>query len=252
MGDSTNEAVTADDVLAVVMAGGQSERMRTTAGPAHKALVRVAGVSLLERNLNALIANGFRTIAVTVSRRDAPVIEFVENQARELARAHHASVRCFVEPEPLGNMGAVRELSDGPSHLLVVYVDNVSTFHLRNFFTHHVHRRAALTIATHFESFTTPFGELEVRDGDVVSYAEKPARRVRIASGFYAVEGAALAAIPRGRLDAAGLFRRLSEAGRRISAFDHDSAWVDVNDAAALARAERLVTENPRAFASVP
>jgi NDP-sugar pyrophosphorylase family protein len=238
-------------VVAVVMAGGKSERMRMSAGT-HKALVHIGGITLLERNLRSLLAHDFRDIVVTVSHRDTEMIAFVRGKAHELSESHGASIRSFVEAEPLGNMGAVRELSGGPDHLLVSYVDNFTTFDLRSFFVHHLERRASLTIAAHFESHAPPFGELELRDGDVVAYNEKPQRRVRIASGFFAVEAASLREIPHGRLDAAGLFRRFADSGRRVAAFEHDSAWVDVNDAAALARAEQLLAENSGAFAFTP
>ncbi len=47
---------------ALIMAGGASERMRASHGSAHKALVEVLGVPMLEQNLSALLAFGYRDI----------------------------------------------------------------------------------------------------------------------------------------------------------------------------------------------
>ncbi len=52
---------------AIIMAGGRSERMRSTAGQTHKALISVLGVPMIERNLLALFAQGFRNVIVAVS-----------------------------------------------------------------------------------------------------------------------------------------------------------------------------------------
>ena len=44
---------------ALIMAGGCSLRMRASLGGRHKAMVEVLGVSMLERNIMALLAHGF-------------------------------------------------------------------------------------------------------------------------------------------------------------------------------------------------
>ena len=55
--------------VALIMAGGRSERMRATLGCQHKALVRVLGVCMLERNICKLLSFGFREIVVAISSR---------------------------------------------------------------------------------------------------------------------------------------------------------------------------------------
>ena len=76
--------------IAIVMAGGRSARMRASAGPAHKALVPVLGVSLLERNLCALLAEDFGRIAVAVSAEEPEVERCVLERGRALAAARNA------------------------------------------------------------------------------------------------------------------------------------------------------------------
>ena len=96
--------------LAVIMAGGRSARMRATAGPAHKALVPVLGVALLERNLCTLLAQGFRDVAVAVSAHEPDVERWVLGRGRALATAVRARLDCLKETSARGTIGAIAGL----------------------------------------------------------------------------------------------------------------------------------------------
>ena len=72
---------------ALIMAGGRSERMRTSGGPLHKALVPVLGVPMIERNLCGFLSEGFHRIVVAISASEQAVAEYVEGRGRALANA---------------------------------------------------------------------------------------------------------------------------------------------------------------------
>ena len=128
--------------------------------------------------------------------------------------------------------------------LLVVFADNLTTLDLAAIVGHHRKARAALTTAVHFEPFRIPFGEVEVRDGWVVSYTEKPEHRVLVSSGVLVLGPAAIARIPRGRpTGISWLANQLLAAGERIAAFPHQASWIDVNDMGAAERAEHALPD---------
>jgi len=107
---------------------------------------------------------------------------------------------------------------------------------------HHRQVGAELTLAVHLEPFRIPFGEVEVRDGMIVAYAEKPEHRVLVSSGVMVLGPAAIARIPRGQATGISwLANRLLAAGARIAALPHDAPWIDVNDLAAAEDAVRLL-----------
>ena len=66
---------------AIIMAGGQSLRMRESLGREHKALVKVLGVPMLERNLFALLSHGFREIFLAVNAKEELVLAFAKARA---------------------------------------------------------------------------------------------------------------------------------------------------------------------------
>jgi dTDP-glucose pyrophosphorylase len=234
---------------AVVMAGGRSARMRASAGPAHKALVPVLGVSLLERNLCALLAEDFRRIAVAVSAQEPEVERYVLERGRALAAARNVRLDCLKETSPRGTIGAVTALEAGDESVVVVNVDNLAALRLGKLLAFHEAADAAMTIASHVETLQAPCGELRIVDGLVAEYLEKPLKPFAASSGTYVLGPRARALLdPERRWDVPDLVTALIARGERVCAFPHDELWIDVNDAAALARAERLIAEHADAF----
>jgi NDP-sugar pyrophosphorylase family protein len=234
---------------AVINAGGRSQRMAASGIAIHKALVPVLGVPLVERNLCVLLDQGFRDIVIVVSAATPDVEAFVRGRLAILASARGANVECIREVEPLGNMGAARQIATRSADLLVTFVDNLTALHLADLVTQHRQSGASLTIATHTEAFQIPHGELVIADGVVNDYIEKPTKDTRVASGVYALRSDAAAFIPQNRATGAvDLFHLLKDRGEKIAAFEHHAPWIDVNDAAAVRRADNMVADNADMF----
>ncbi len=230
---------------ALIMAGGCSLRMRASLGGRHKAMVEVLGVSMLERNIMALLAHGFHQIVVAISAQEKALIALARGRAARVARAGGATLKVYLERRPLGTIGAAKAIRAGAEHLLIVNVDNLTALDLTAFLSHHRATRAAMTIATHVEPFPIPFGQVSIQKGGVIEYKEKPILPVLLSSGTYVLSPAARRRIPAGRpVGAPELVHILLREKRKVSAFTHSSPWIDVNDAASVERAEALIMAN--------
>lgn len=241
--------------VALMMAGGRGERMLASRGPTPKPLVPVRGVPLIERNLAMLLMAGAREVVVAVPAGLPEIGRWVEGRGRALAAARGATVRCVVETVALGTIGAAAGLWGAAGALPadyavpVVNADNLVALDLRGLVARHREAAAAFTVATHLQPFRIPFGEVEVVDGRLVAYHEKPDHPVRVSSGTYVLGPVALAALAPGeRCDVPTLVTRLLGRGEVVAAYAHATPWIDVNDAASVARAEALVAAHPEAF----
>lgn len=222
---------------ALVMAGGRSERMRASTG-IHKALIQVGGIALIDRNLQALYNQGFLDVVVAVGAHSPEIEECIAARRQQWGSAG-LSLTCLHETIPLGTIGAARLAVLGFDAVVVVNVDNLTTLPLRKVAEFHRDSHAALTIASHSEPFRIPFGQLIIRGSEVLEYREKPIIPVVISSGTYAVSaGAATLIPPDGKFDITQLFTAVKAKGLRVAAFEHECAWVDVNDEAARRKAE--------------
>jgi NDP-sugar pyrophosphorylase family protein len=235
---------------ALIMAGGSSERMRASGCKTHKALRTIHGISLLQRNLETLFFHGFQDVSIAVNQTEEQLFSAVDALG-SLAAEYHAVLRTIREQRPLGTIGAARFMTHLAENVLVVNVDNLTDLDLRAFFEFHVQNQAALTVASHLESFRIPFGQLEISGSRVIAYKEKPSFPVTISSGVYALNRRAMSAIPANeKTHAPDLINWLMQSGELVCCFHHDAWWIDVNDETALAQAEVALARKPLAFAA--
>jgi NDP-mannose synthase len=235
--------------IALVMAGGLGERMRRSLhgeeANVPKPLLPVRGVPLLERCLLAVLRARVREIVVTTPALLPEVAQFVRSRGRDLARAAGASLVVWEEAAPLGTIGAAAGLRGQAEAVLVVNADNLTALRLDGLLDDHESRRPAMSIAAHKQTLVIPFGSVVAEEGRITRYLEKPAFEVPISSGTYVLGPAALDALaPERRASVPRLVERLLAIGAEVRAYGHAAPWVDVNDAAALARAEALVAAN--------
>lgn len=235
--------------LGLIMAGGQGERMRASGVQCPKPLVPIRGVPLLERNLCALLGAGLRQIVVSVPAVIPEIRGFTLSRGRALVEAIGGKISLLEEERPLGNIGCAGRLREAADTVLVVYADNLTAINLRALLDEHHKSGAALTLATHYEPFKMPFGEVRVVDKDIVEYVEKPQYQFLVCSAVSALGPEALNALPLERpTGLSNLAQMLISSGKKVRAFSHTSPWVDVNDATASERAERIVAANLQEF----
>jgi NDP-mannose synthase len=239
--------MTSHGIAALIMAGGRSERMRAGGSRQHKGLRTVLGVPLIECNLRALLWFGFRHLFVAINAEERELAAWLERQGRTIAGSQCATLEVLVETEPLGTIGAVALLPHEIDDAVIVNVDNLTSLDLRELARCHRERAAAATIATHDQPFPIPFGMLELSGQRVVAYREKPKLAVPISSGTCVLSRRAIDRVPKGsRFDVPALIDALLRTDEAVLAWPHQEPWIDVNDEAALAHAQRLLSENAR------
>ena len=204
------------------------------------------GIPLIERNLQHLLELGFTDIFASVSVREEELARWLSNRGRQLAATKQSTLQILFEETPLGTIGAAVLLSPRVLDVLVVNVDNLSSLDVAKMTDFHRRREACATIATHREKVAVAYGALVVEGERIVAYREKPIIHVPVSSGTYVLSRRAIDRIrPGARLDAPDLINQLLGAGETVVAYPHQDWWVDVNDEAALSRAESLLLSQP-------
>ena len=233
--------------VGLVIAGGEGTRMSTSFPATPKALVEVAGISLIEHVVRSFRRAGVREIWFALRHRAEEIIAHIE---RRLNRGDGEQFTFLVEEEPLGTIGALASLRHETRCVLVANGDLLSGIDLRAMLRFHRQQGSDLTIATHQEHHRLKLGEVETGpDHRIVAYHEKPVKEYRISSGTYLVEPGVRALVPVGEWFAfPALVNRALETGLHVAEFFHTEPWFDVNDEHDLTRARDLVREDPAAF----
>jgi 8-oxo-dGTP pyrophosphatase MutT (NUDIX family)/CTP:molybdopterin cytidylyltransferase MocA len=236
-------------VTALLMAGGAGERLQRSLGFGPKPLLPVRGVPLIERNLLMLFGAGFRDIVVSVPAGVPSLRGYLLGRGQLLARAVGAQLRILEEQKPLGTIGCAAVVQRRTDNVLVTNADNLTALDYNVMLAQHQKSGAPLTLAVHRETYTIPHGEVVVEAGQVRSYREKPSRSILIASAASILSTQALDLLranePAGLPD---LVNAMLERGLAVRAYEHNAPWVDVNDGAALKRAEELVSQHSQSF----
>lgn len=236
---------------AFLLAAGLGTRLRPITDHTPKCLVPVGGRPMLDIWLDALAAAGVTEVLVNLHHHAGTV------QAHLARRGGPPAVRTSVEPVLLGSAGTLRAHRDwvrDEELFLTVNADNLTDFDLRVLVD--AHRRAGW-IAT-LSVFRAPrpqdCGIVEVADGIVTGFVEKPAQpRGDLANaGMYAFAPGVLDLVtgPAPRDVGHDLLPRLVG---RAAAVALDGDWfLDIGTPAALdrARAEWPPPARPRRSAS--
>ena len=118
--------------------------MRASGATVPKPLVPIAGATLLERNLGALVRDGWRDVVIAVPAGEPSIGALASTRGRDLLAAAGGRVVVFEETVPMGNMGAAATLAGEADEVLVVYADNLTTLDLAEVAQHHRERGCRL------------------------------------------------------------------------------------------------------------
>lgn len=211
---------------AVLMAGGQGERLRPLTLKTPKPLLQIEGKAIIDYNIEALAACGISDINVSV--------KYLAEQIEEHFASAVAGVKvnCFREDKPLGTIGAVGLLSkpENTDKTLVMNSDLLTTISYEDLYLHHQQRQADITIAVVPYQVSVPFAILDIdADDHVRGLSEKPCYSYYANAGIYLFNDQWLSLLaPDTRTDAPDLIERAIAQGAKVSYFPINGTWIDV------------------------
>lgn len=223
---------------AFLLAAGLGTRLRPLTDTVPKCLVPVAGRPLLDVWLDIFRAAGVDDVLVN--------LHHMPEQVRAHLTEHRwePRVRTIYEPELLGSAGTLRANQDfleTDDVFLAVNGDTLTTFDLRVLIGALESAPDAVAAITVFHApVPEACGILEVDDGVVVSFEEKPdAPRSDLANaGMYAFRRSVLDLVPEGTPVDIGTHLLPRLVGRSVAVPIGDAFLIDVGTPEALARAE--------------
>ncbi|KLU67600.1 MULTISPECIES: sugar phosphate nucleotidyltransferase [Desulfosporosinus] len=139
------------------------------------------------------------------------------------------TIRYSVEKEPLGTAGPLRLVEDLEDHFLVVNGDELTTLDFKALYEHHLRSRADMTVAVHNKAVSSSFGVLEIEDGNITGYREKPSLNYWASMGIYVINKQILSYIPEDeRFDMPDLVQRLLREKARVVGYESQDLWFDI------------------------
>ena len=231
---------------AVILAGGKGSRLRPYTVTIPKPLVPIGDVPILEVLIRQLHHQGFDRITVSVGHLASLIRAFCGNGER-----WGVPIDYLFEERALGTIGCLGMLPDlGPEdRVLVVNGDTLTDLDMAA--VHAAHDLGdAITLCASQRAVEVEFGVLEVDEGYLTSYTEKPTLTYRVSMGINVLSGWAVARyVPADEpLDAPQLVARLLAAGERVRVVDTEAYWLDLGRMGDLETGAEVFAASPRRF----
>jgi dTDP-glucose pyrophosphorylase len=221
---------------AVIVAGGEGQRLRPLTETVPKPMLDVGGRPLLETVLEQVASAGFGKVFLLVNYRGDEIEQhFGDGSGLGL------DIRYVHESEPLGTAGGlqfVREELNRP--FVIMNSDLLTNVDFGALLKFHVAEKNLVTVGVKQYVLEVPYGVVDIEGTRVTAVREKPQLRFLVNAGLYALEPAATELLP---ADGGGAFhmtqlveRALAE-GSRVGSFPVHEYWLDIGQLADYERA---------------
>jgi len=212
---------------AVIMAGGQGQRLRPLTLDTPKPLLKVGDTPIIERNVDRLSMYGIDDIYISV------------NYLGEKLEKHFGSgedkgikIDYLWENEPLGTIGAISQVDEfNNDYILVMNSDLLTNIDFENFFVDFLNTGADLSVLSLPYKVDVPYAVLETEDGRITSLKEKPSYTYYSNGGIYLMKREVLELIPKNaHYNATDLIEALIEQGKNVRSFPMVGYWLDIGN----------------------
>ncbi len=210
----------------VILAGGKGVRLRpyTTALP--KPLVPIGdSYAILDILLQQLRTFGFTGVTLAIGHLGSLIRAFVGDGAR-----WDLDVDYTEESKPLSTIGPLFAIRDRlPEHFLVMNGDVLTNLDYAALLRAHSESGAPLTVATARRRVLIDFGVLQISDGRIVGFSEKPTLDYRVSMGVYGLTRKTIGAYPPGMaFGFDDLVLDLLDRQENPGTYEFDGYWLDI------------------------
>lgn len=223
-------------MYALIIAGGEGERLRPLTNDRPKNMVPVAGRPIVERQLDWLRENG-ATDAVFLCGYKADVLKaHVGDGSRFGIRVQYS-----IEQEPLGRGGALKQgfslVPQDEENIVACNGDILTDQPLADLVAFHESRKAAATVM--LAPLRSPYGIVDVEDdGRITTFREKPVLPYWINAGIYVLSRSFFARLPDKGDHETETFPALAGDGRLLG-FKSEAYWRPVDSIKDVSEAEK-------------
>jgi NDP-sugar pyrophosphorylase family protein len=230
-------------VYALIIAGGQGERLRPLTTDRPKPMVPVAGRPILDHQIEWLQREGVTDVILLCGYRSDVIRKHFGDGSK-----HGVRIEYSIEGEPLGRGGALRQgsalLPEGEQVVIATNGDILTDQQLSPILKRHRQKQATATVM--LTPLRSPFGIAKVaRDSRIEAFDEKPMLPYWINAGVYVLSREFFDLLPALGDHEDSTFPELSRRGQ-LYGFKSNAYWRAVDSFKDLTAAESELKEPTR------
>jgi mannose-1-phosphate guanylyltransferase len=209
----------------VIQCGGKGTRLQPYTMVLPKPLMPVGSKPVLEILIKWLRRNDVREVYITTGYLGHIIRSYCGDGWQWDIRIKYTE-----EIEPLGTIGPLGMLRDElTSTFMVINGDIITDLNIPAFTACHRLNGGIVTVATEKRVTPMDFGVLEVEDGRITGFKEKPCMTNLVSMGIYCMEPEVFAHIPNGvPFGFDDLAYCLLTRGEHMHMYPHEGLWLDI------------------------
>lgn len=211
-------------VDAVIMAGGEGQRLRPLTDLTPKPLLKVGNKPIIEHTIDRLAYFGLKNLWLSVNYLAEQIEQFIIDKPKDI------SIRLVKETKPLGTIGSISLIDTFfNDYILVCNSDLLTNVDFEAFFIDFVDTNADLSVVTIPYNVDIPYAVLEVENGLISDFKEKPTYTYYSNGGIYLMKREMLQYIPKNEVfSATDFMSKLIEQKKSIRSYPHYGYWLDI------------------------
>ena len=209
----------------LIMAGGFGKRMMPLTENLPKPMLKVAGKPILEHIILNAKAQGFRKFIISLHYLGNLIIDhFGDGSNLDI------SIQYIHEIEPLGTAGAMALIDPLPNlPFIVTNGDIITDVNYANLLHFHESNKSQATMAIKKYELQNPYGVVNIKGLEIISFEEKPIQISYVNAGIYALNPSSLKYLKVDEpCDMPDLFELLKNNNHFIAAYPIHETWADV------------------------
>lgn len=208
----------------VILAGGKGTRLRPFTNIIPKPLVPLGDMPILEVVLRQLHFYGCDRIVLAVNHLAELIMSFFGDGSK-----YGLQIEYSVEDKPLGTAGALSLIKEFDENFFVMNGDILTTIDYRALYERHITTNADITVSAYPKEVKIDLGVLEIEDGILRNYIEKPTYHYTVSMGLYVFHRNILTLLDHDTyLDMPDLILRAQKHQMNIHCYQEAYEWLDI------------------------
>ncbi|NLR61853.1 NTP transferase domain-containing protein [Chitinophaga polysaccharea] len=209
----------------VLMAGGRGERLMPLTESCPKPLLKVGEKPIIEHNVDRLVNYGINRIFISIRYLGHQIREYLGNGTTKDIDIHYIE-----EDQPLGTFGALSMINTFQTeNILLMNSDLLTNIDFSDFYKSFLQTGADLMVASIPYQVKVPYAVLEIDNGQVISFDEKPTYSYYSNGGIYLFRKSLLEHLPgKAFFNATDFMELLISLKKRIVHYPIVGYWLDI------------------------
>ena len=228
-------------ISAVIMAGGEGQRLRPLTETVPKSLLKVGSKPILEHVIDKLAHFGINKITICINYLGHQIIEYFKD-----GNSKNILIDYINEEKKLGTAGAVSRISEPENDtVLLMNADLLTNINFEDFFLQFQNLKSDIMVASIPYSVKIPYAVFDIEENQIISINEKPTLTYYSNAGIYLINKKVLKYIPKDKFyDATDLIEDLIKQGKKVNYYPIHGFWLDIGSHDDYIKANKYIEQN--------